>query len=291
LPIEPAKDAAKRLNVSDAMLSIYVKEGRLHRYGPSDRQHKFYKISELDALIEARQTFEEVQVYKRGQWKFNETSTFRRATSDDLDAIIAMSERAYPEEGLPLRKTWEGWMRKEPESFYVLVNQQNVIVGYSTILAMPSATLNSFMRDELPVDEIGPEKLDVFHQGEPLHLYLMSLVIDPQHPKRNRHEYGSRLIHGVFSFFLDLAERGIEVETITARSHTRDGIRLMQRLGFPLVKSPVPRPGRYLFVLKVSESGLPLFEHYSELLAQWKQRQETLAAKKTSDGKGKKRLV
>jgi hypothetical protein len=266
-----ATDATKRLNVSDAMLSIYVKEGKLHRYGPSDRQHKFYKISELDAFIEARQTFEEEEVYKRGQWRENETSTFRQALPEDLDAIIAMSERAYPEEGLPLRTTWEGWMRKEPESFQVLVNQQNVIVGYSTILVMPPTTLDAFIRDALPVDEIGPEKLDVFRPGEPLHLYAMSLVIDPQYPKRKKHEYGSRLIHGVFSFFLDLAERGIEIETITARSHTRDGIRIMKRLGLPLVKSPVPRPNRYLFVVKVSESGLPLFERYTELLAYRKQ--------------------
>ncbi len=253
------------------MLSIYVREGKLHRYGPSNRQHKFYKISELDALIEARQTFEEV--YERGQWKHNETSTFRRAMPDDLDAIIAMSQRAYPEEGLPLRKTWEGWMRKEPESFQVLVNQQNVIVGYSTILVMPPTTLDLFIRDALPVDDIEPGTLDVFRSGEPLHLYAMSLVIDPQHSKRKKHEYGSRLIHGVFSFFLDLAERGIEIETITARSHTRDGIRLMQRLGLPLVKSPVPRPNRYLFIVKVSESGLPLFERYSELLVRRKLQQ------------------
>lgn len=266
-----AKDAAKRLDVSDAMLSIYVKEGKLHRYGPSDRQHKFYKLSELDAFMEARQTFEEA--YQRGQWKHNETSIFRQSVPEDLDAIIAMSERAYPDEGLPLRATWEGWMRREPESFSVLVTQQNAIVGYSTILVMPPATLDRFIRDVLPVDAIGPDQLDVFQPGRPLHLYVMSLVIDPQYPKRKQHEYGSRLIHGVFSFFLGLAERGIEIETITARSQTQDGIRLMRKLGFPTVKSPVPRPGRYLFVLKVSESGLPLFERYSELLARWKQLQ------------------
>jgi hypothetical protein len=115
--------------------------------------------------------------------------------------------------------------------------------------------------------------LDVFHAGEPLHLYVMSLVIDPQYPKGKQHEYGSRLIHGVFAFFLDLAERGIEIDTITARSHTRDGIRLMQRLGFPLVKSPVPRSGRFLFVVRVSESGLPLFERYSELLERQRRRE------------------
>ena len=267
-----AKDAAERLHVSDGMLSIYVRQGKLHRYGPSGRHHKFYKISELDAFIEARQTFEEP--YKRGQWKHNETSTFRQAIPDDLDAIIAMSQRAYPEDGLPLRETWEGWMRKEPESFQVLINQQNSVVGYSTILVMPPTTLDLFIRDALPVDEIRPDMLDVFQPNKALHLYVMSLVIDPQYPKLKKHEYGSRLIQGIFSFFLGLAERGIEVESITARSETPDGIRLMRKLGFPTVKSPIPRHNRYLFIVKVSESGLPLFERYSELLARWKHQQE-----------------
>lgn len=266
-----AKDAADRLKVSDAMLSLYVKEGKLHRFGPENRQHKFYKISEIEAFIEARQTFEEV--YKPGQWKHNETSIFRQATVRDLDAIIEMSERAYPAEGLPQRETWECWIRKNPESFHVVVNQEGTIMGYSTLLVMRPAALDLFIHDQLPVDEIGPETLDIFRPGSPLRLYIMSLVVDPRYPKGKQHEYGSRLIHGLFGFLLDLAQRGVEIETIVARSHTPDGIRLMRRLGFPTVKSPVPRSGRYLFIVNVKESGLPLLETYSALLDVWKQHQ------------------
>jgi hypothetical protein len=267
-----ATDAARRLNVSDAMLSLYVKEGKLHRYGPEDRQHKFYKISEIDAFIEARQTFEEV--YKPGQWRRNETSTFRQASLQDLDAIIDMSERAYPAEGLPLRGTWESWMRKNPESFHVVMNQEGIITGYSTLLVMRPAALALFIHDQLPVDEIKPDTLDIFRPGELLHLYIMSLVVDPRYPRGKQHEYGSRLIHGLFAFLLDLASRGVEIETIVARSHTPDGIRLMRRLGFPTVKSPVPRTGRYLFVVNVKESGLPILEKYCDHLDTWKRHQQ-----------------
>ena len=261
-----AKEATKLIGVSDSMLSRYVKEGKINRHGPRDRKQKFYSRTELEAFIIARQVTE--TAYRKGRWRLNASSTFRKATLQDLDAIINMSERAYPAAGLPLRETWAGWIRKNPESFHVLCNQQSVIVAYATILVMRPATISLFIQDKLPVDEIGPDKLELFHPGEPLHIYIMSLVVDPQYPAREKHEYGARLISSLFSFFLDLAQRGIEVETITARSHTADGMRLMRKLGFPQIKSPVP--GKHLFIVKVEESGLHILEKYSELLAEWR---------------------
>lgn len=45
------------------------------------------------------------------------------------------------------------------------------------------------------------------------------------------------------------------MQTVTARSHTQDGIKLMRRLGLPWLISPVP--GIELFSAVVDESGMP----------------------------------
>ena len=71
---------------------------------------------------------------------------------------------------------------------------------------------------------------------------------------------------GFFSFMLALADRGVIVETATARSHTQDGIKLMRRLGLPWLISTVP--GVELFSVVVAESGLPFLRKYSAKLAE-----------------------
>lgn len=56
-----SKEAAEMLDISDATLSTYVKNGWLKRYGPPARKHKFYKESEIRALIASRNTFDEYE--------------------------------------------------------------------------------------------------------------------------------------------------------------------------------------------------------------------------------------
>lgn len=48
-----------------------------------------------------------------------------------------------------------------------------------------------------------------------------------------------------------------------------DGIRLLRKLGFPQMHSPVE--GKLLYRVDIKESGFYLFEHYTRLLNEWKQ--------------------
>lgn len=263
-----AKQAMDILNVSDTMLANYVKRGDLQRYGPPQRKHKFYKLDELHALRESAQMFQEKDMYAPGLWRKNPVSTFRPATEQDITPIMEINRRVFPADGLPLYSTWKIWIEQDPECLHVLVNTEGITVGYIALLPMRSAALDAFIRAELPVDNIGPEHLETFRPGTPLHLYVMSLAVDSQYGEQARGEYSMRLFKGVFSFFLSLARRGIEITDITARALSRDGLRVVRKLGLPQVKSPVP--GKNLFRVVIAESGAPLFERYSELLAEWK---------------------
>ncbi len=75
------------LDISDATLSTYVKKGWLKRYGPSNRQHKFYKLSEVEALIESRNTFDEYQEML--------PASFDVATPEDMPTIVDIDKRTF----------------------------------------------------------------------------------------------------------------------------------------------------------------------------------------------------
>jgi hypothetical protein len=78
------------------------------------------------------------------------------------------------------------------------------------------------------------------------------------------------MINSMFSFFLNLARKGVEVETITARNDLNhpDGKRLLLRLGIPQLRSPVPHI--HLFSVQVPESGNTLLVKYYDALTEWK---------------------
>jgi hypothetical protein len=263
-----AADAASRLGVSDSLLSRYVQKGRLHRYGPVERQHKFYKLSEIDALLAAERVFpEQPKQYARGAWRDNPTPTFRLATTEDMPAIVEISRRIFGDP-VPSVDARLAWLSKNAETFHVLCNEQATIVGYSSLLPLKKGVINRFIRDEIDAEQITGDEVEPYEPGRPLHLYVMSIGIDTCYRASEKHEYGAALVRGLFAFFYNLASRGIEIETITARSHKPDGLRLLRKMSIPQLRSPVA--GKSLFVLKVAESGFDPFVRYCEHLAEWK---------------------
>lgn len=255
-----AKDAIAMLEISDATLSSYVKKGWLKRYGPSGRQHKFYKLSEVEALIESRNTFNEYQELL--------PASFDVAIPEDMPAIVDIDKRTF---GVDItEETYLRWMRKNPESFFVLRDSKDKIVGYACLLPMKKEVMDRFVRNKIGMDEISSDNIYLFEAGRPLHLYIIALCVDPVYRSAIKHEYGSRLVRGLFTFVLELARRGVEIETITARTYKADGIRLLRKMGIPQLRSPVI--GKHLFSVCVADSGFPILERYSDLLADWKQK-------------------
>ena len=268
-----AKEATTMLNGSDGMLSRYVKEGRLKRYGPPDRKHKFYKISEIEAVIEARNTFE--AEYTSGKWRENATSTFDLAQEADMPTIARIGTAIFRDDRNPTYQptpieTRLSWMRKNPETYHVLRSQDATLVGYTCILPLRKEIIDRFIADELKTTDITADEIEMFEPGQSIHLYIMATCVDPVYNTAQKHEYGARLVAGVFTFLLDLADRGVEVETISARSYKTDGIRLLKKVGIPQLRSPIPN--KNLFGVNIAESGIPLLVRYSERLDQWKRK-------------------
>lgn len=267
-----AKEAMKLLDISDGQLYYYVEQGKLKRWGPPDRKHKFYKLSEVEALRASRNVFE--PEYGSGDWRNNPSTSFEPARAEDMLAIVDMDRRIFPEE--PVEFEWYArWYRKNPETFFVLRNQAGQIQAFVCLLPVERQALDRYLRDEIDIDSITSDLVDLWKPGKPLHVYIMAMGVDPQYTTSEKHEYGARLVNGTFSFLLELAGRGVEIRTITARSYKPDGIRIMRKMGIPQLRSPVP--GKNLFVVYPAESGFPLLVRYADSLAQWKQAHPQMA--------------
>jgi hypothetical protein len=267
-----AKDAAEMLQGSDAMLSRYVREGRLKRYGPPERKHKFYKISEIEAVIEARNTFE--AEYTQGKWRENPTSKFELAQEADMPDIARIGTAIFRDAKNPIYQptpieTRLSWMRKNPETYHALRSQNGTLLGYICILPLRKEIINQWILDKIKTTDITANEIELFVPGHPIHIYVMAMCVDPAYNITQKHEYGARLVAGLYSFLLDLADRGVEIETISARSYKTDGVKLLKKIGIPQLRSPIPN--KNLFSVNITESGIPLLMRYSRRLDQWKQ--------------------
>ncbi len=262
-----AKEAQRLLEVSDATLYRYVVEGKLKRYWPPERKHKFYKLTEIEAVKAARNVF--VPEYRPGDWRVNPSTVFEPASPKDMPIIVDMDHRIFAEDE-PVEEEWYArWQRKNPETFFVIRDQAQMIKAYACFLPVERQTLDKYLNGEIDIDVITEDKIDLWRPGKPLHVYVMAMGVDPACSGSEKHEYGARLINGLFSFLLELGEHGVEIETISARSFLSDGIRLLRKMGIPQLRSPVP--GKRLFSVHVPESGFDILVQYSELLEHWKQ--------------------
>jgi len=245
------------------MLYRHVNEGRVRKIVPEGFKQGYYHIGDVEAILATEQYF---SGHKPGDYRNHPSSTFALATEEDMPTIFDISARIFSDP--PPLETRLAWLRKNPETFHVLRDQTGMIKGFSSLLPMRRDTLERFIRDEIESEQIAPDDVEMYAPGEVVHLYIMALAIDPSCTTAQKHTYGARLVNGLFSFLFELAQRGVTIETITARTYKPDGLRLLRKLGFPQLRSPVA--DKNLFAVRIAESGMPLFIKYSELLGQWK---------------------
>ncbi len=155
------------------------------------------------------------------------------------------------------------WLKKNADTFFIL-KSEDLIVGYASILPLKQEIIEKLIREEISGEDITADNVEEFLPDTPTHIYIMAIGVDPQYSTHEKHQYGARLVSGLFSLIRDLGQRGVIIKTITARSHKPDGIRLLRKLGFPQIQSPVP--GKRLFIVKVEESGIPILEQYKQIL-------------------------
>jgi hypothetical protein len=251
-----ATQVKNKLGISDGMLHTYVQKGRLQRIVPAGRKQGFYLRSEVGRLANELDTF----FATRSQ----NTSTFAKATEEDIKGIVELTRvlfgiRDSVSATVERRKKW---IRKNPDTFYVL-RIDGQVIGYAAFLPLKPEKIEKILREEEFSQDLTAEDIEEFQPGKPFHLYYMAIAVKTDMSRAERRIYGARLIHGVLNALVELGKRGIVIETMTARSDTADGIRLMRHLGLTEVTSTTEKRN---FVLRVAESAIPEILPYKQAL-------------------------
>ena len=261
------KEAAMRLHISDSLLSRYVEAGKIRRHVPHGRKYGFYNNEDVAILEGINAGFPGIKPRQKHR------SFFSIARRSDIPAIAKIDHDAiHPGDDQYNDEFFLRWQQRNPETLFALRDTENAVVGFVSILPVQRAALDHFLHGEITITDIPDEDIPLFTTGATIHLYVVAVAVDPIFPIKGRHEYGAALLAGFFSFLLALAERGVIIETITARSHSQDGIKLMRKLGLPWLISPIP--GWELFSVRVAESGMPFLRQYRTKLDEWRARQQ-----------------
>lgn len=269
---QPPKDyytsteVKKILNISGGMISDYVDKGKIKHVVPPGRKHGFYLKRDVDKLANELNTFFNLE-------EETETTTFTAATIEDLYACIALNRKLFTtksnENDETIYKRWAAWIKKNPETVYVLKRDIEVI-GIATMLPFKpkSQKFDEILRGDTSIllgdVNISTKDIEVYKAGNHIQLYIAEIGIEPDLGKDLRRVFGAKLITKLIGVVEDLGKRGVIIEDIVAVGATRSGIRLLQHFGFTEVI--FTRPDTRLFTLNMKESGAPVTKTYRETL-------------------------
>ncbi len=256
-------DAAERIGVSDGMLSLYVKQGKLQRYGPETRKYKFYKVSEVEALAQSENAF-----FEKGRIIPREVdAVFSPATHADMDALYAMAVKLFPHTASAEHR--RSWLTKEPRGHYVVKRKSDgAVVAYLYLLALQHDLIVRYMHGEVRNIHITSEDVLNFVPGVPVEIILGGIASDPDVVEEDtRAGYVAVLLRGVRKDLERLGHEGITITRMYAYSETESGIAMCARLGMSQWEEP--RGKRCTFQMDIASSNASIMRTYNHALTQW----------------------
>lgn len=253
-----AAEVKQKLGISDSTLYNYVYKGELQRIVPPHRKQGVYLRSEVDEIAR------ELEAFFASRHII--TSIFTKATKEDMPECVALSAAIFGGLNIiPLEKRI-AWLEKNPDIDYVLWHDKQMM-GYATIVPLSKRKIEKILKEEEFSKDITPEEIEEFKPGKPLHVYIMAMGVRPGVSKLEKRTYGARLVSGLTKAMIEIGKKGINIETIVARSDTPDGINLLRRMGFTEIPSEVP--GTRNFEIDVIKSGIPAIMEYKQALEEW----------------------
>jgi predicted site-specific integrase-resolvase len=248
-------EARKILNVSNAMIRNYVQKGKISYFLPEGREQGFYLRKHVDELVNELNAFQVMQG--------KTSSIFDLAREEDARDVVEITRILFGLRGSSEEIINRGisWLKKSPQSFYVLRLEEQVI-GFYVMLPLKIQKIKNILDEVEFSQDIHSEEIEEFTPEKPIYLYLMGGV-RPGLSHYEKRLYGSRIVAGMMNAIIKLGEKGVTIEELYLRSDTPDGIRVARKLGFTEISSKTYMRN---FVIKVKESGIPFIQKYKKAL-------------------------
>jgi hypothetical protein len=244
-----AGEVKKLLGITDGQLYNYVRYGHLERVMPPGRKQGVYRKEEVDKFALEMSAF-------LGSREETKHAVFTKVTRNDVDATLEATREIFKTN--PSRAIRLSWVEKNPDVSYQLCLNGSVI-GVATLLPVSTEWIEKILTDEVWSEDTPASEVEVYELGKRYHLYAMGVGVLPVFNKWEKRLYGSKLVRGLGEAIIDLGKRGIEIATITARSHTYDGIHLLRHIGFKQIPSVTKETN---FMVDLMESNIPVAQQY-----------------------------
>jgi hypothetical protein len=261
-----AGEAARILQVTDAMLTIYVRQGKLKRYGPETRKHKFYKLSEVEKLAEAERAFFEPDAEVGPP---PEGFVFRKAALADLEAEGYLAYLCFGTRASDTMPARRAFLTHNPDMFYHLYDSSNLAAAIN-IIPLKAESIEEFKRGKRGW-LFDTSEIEQFAPGSRLHLIIIDFMTAPVADPERRTQYAMQLLLSLALQLKEWGSQGIEILSIHACGSTESGRHNLRSAGF--TESGEPVPGRVIFELDVAASSLKLLQPYKEAFAAWQRKQ------------------
>jgi hypothetical protein len=264
-----AAQAAEMLQVSDAMLSKYVKQGKLERHVIPGRQHGYYERSQVLEIVNAERAFYKAAMKKAAMNKDSfMDAVFKVATPDDMDALYAMAVRLFPHTADAQRR--RSWMEVESRGHYIVRRESDkAVVAYCYFLSFKPEYLAEYLHDDLPSRKIEPGHIEPIIPGRPVTACaLAGIGSDPDIDQETRSNYVAILLRGIRKDLERLGREGVVIPNLYAFSETNAGIAMCMRLG--MKEWEPPKGKRFTFQMEVETSRSFLLRPYKQALAEWR---------------------
>lgn len=250
-----AAETKAKLGITDGQLYNYVRYGHLERITPPGRKQGVYRREDVDKLAL------EIRAFLSGSTNVKRI-TFTKVTKEDIPENVKLAQAIFgPKTGITIA-TRTAWIEKNPDVSYQLC-LDSTIIGCATLLPTTRERIESILKGQANSEETTSNDVETYSKGGKYNIYIMGVGIEPSFSKTEKRIYGGKLVRGISEALIDLGKRGIEIEAITARSHTVDGIRLLRHLGFTQIPSVTQDVN---FRIEISKSDIPLIDTYREEL-------------------------
>lgn len=264
-----AKEAQKILGKTYSGLKNQVIAGNIRTIVPPGRKQSVYLKEDVLALqrdMESWGISKKTRIPPKIARIKPPPTKFVKATIEDMPEAVKLAAEVFGGlNTIPVEKRIE-WLKKNPDIDYLL-KQNGKIVGYFSFAPMKPETIQDLLALRRYAKDLTADDILAYKPGEPVDLYGMAIGTKPGVDEAQKHEWGTILMLGARAAILELGKRGIPIKTINAHSFTKDGIKMMRRLGFTEVEPQAP--GLRDFFIDVQRSGIPFLTQYKEALKQW----------------------
>ena len=254
-PYLKAEKAQETLQMTYSALRNQVIAGNIKKDYPPGSKQAYYRKKDVENLAEARGLIKPSSMEEKH-------TIFRKATKEDIPICVRLGTESYPQysqepASVETRLTW---LDKNPDLFYV-VTHKGEIVGYTGIIPMTTEKIIRVLDDKYLFKDIKAEEIENLQPGKTYNIYINTMRTKINISRLEKRTYGVRLIEGLIIVILAMIRRGINFDTLYARSETVDGIRLLKRLNF----QEIPSVTRYKnYALKVDHNNIQNLQRYQQ---------------------------